>query len=85
MHMSAAKFKATCLKVMDDVGKYGEVIVTKRGKPVAKVVPIPGKEASNRNTKTLFGCLKHLGPVIIKGDIIHYPREKWNAERGRFW
>jgi prevent-host-death family protein len=39
--MRASLFKARCLAVMDDVQATGEpVVVTKRGKPVVKVVPI---------------------------------------------
>ena len=39
--IAAGKFKAQCLKVMNDIQATGEpVIVTKRGKPVVKVVPI---------------------------------------------
>jgi len=39
-HMRASAFKARCLNVMDQVQATGEpVIVTKRGKPVVKVVP----------------------------------------------
>jgi prevent-host-death family protein len=44
--MRAGTFKARCLKVMNEIQATGEpVIVTKRGKPVVKVVPItPGKD-----------------------------------------
>jgi prevent-host-death family protein len=39
--MRASAFKARCLKVMNDVQATSEpVIVTKRGKPVVKVIPI---------------------------------------------
>jgi prevent-host-death family protein len=39
--MRASVFKAQCLAVMDDIQSTGEpVIVTKRGKPVVKVVPV---------------------------------------------
>jgi prevent-host-death family protein len=39
--MRASAFKGRCLAVMDDVQATGEpVIVTKRGKPVVKVIPI---------------------------------------------
>jgi prevent-host-death family protein len=38
--MQASAFKARCLSVMNDVQATGEpVIVTKRGKPVVKVIP----------------------------------------------
>lgn len=39
--ISAAKFKAQCLALLDDVAATGtELVVTKRGKPVARVVPL---------------------------------------------
>ena len=38
--MAASAFKTRCLTVMNDVQATGEpVIVTKRGKPVVKVIP----------------------------------------------
>src|SRR5438552_8907195 len=38
--MGAGEFKAECLAIMDHVSKTGEsVLITKRGKPVAKLVP----------------------------------------------
>ena len=60
--MPAGKFKAQCLSVMDDVRATGEpVIITKRGTPVAKVVPV----ASNQ--EDLFGFMA--GEFKIVGDI----------------
>jgi len=39
--MPAGRFKAECLAVLDEVAATGEtVVVTKRGRPVAQVVPI---------------------------------------------
>ena len=45
--MQASQFKARCLDVMDDIQATGEpVVVTKRGKPVVKVIPIlPEKDS----------------------------------------
>jgi prevent-host-death family protein len=61
-HMPAGKFKARCLSVMDDVNATGEpVIVTKRGTPVAKVVPVTSKK------RDLFGFMA--GEFKIVGDI----------------
>ena len=38
--VAAAEFKATCLELMDRVRETGiEYVVTKHGKPVAKLVP----------------------------------------------
>ena len=43
--MRASAFKARCLKVMDHVKATGEpVVVTKRGAPVVKVIPVESKE-----------------------------------------
>jgi prevent-host-death family protein len=37
----AGRFKAQCLALLDDVATSGEpIVVTKRGKPVARLVPI---------------------------------------------
>lgn len=37
----AARFKAQCLKLLDEVAETGQtIVVTKRGKPVAKVAPV---------------------------------------------
>ena len=60
--MPAGKFKTHCLAVMDAVNATGEpVIITKRGTPVAKVVPV----ASIKDD--LFGFMA--GEFKIVGDI----------------
>jgi prevent-host-death family protein len=72
--MQASVFKARCLKVMERVQKTGEpVIVTKRGKPMVKVLPAEQK----RND--LFGFMK--GRMEIVGDIESpaVPLSAWNA------
>lgn len=44
MQISAVKFKATCLKLIDRVAKTGEpVVITKRGKVLARLVPDRGR------------------------------------------
>jgi prevent-host-death family protein len=41
MTISASQFKARCLALLDQVAEGGgELIVTKRGRPVARVVPV---------------------------------------------
>lgn len=37
--IAAAKFKEQCLAILDNVDAEG-IVITKRGKPVAKLVPI---------------------------------------------
>jgi prevent-host-death family protein len=74
--MAAGKFKAQCLKVMDRVNATREpVIITKKGRPVAKLVPVdPPRE-------DFFGCLA--GIIEIVGDIESpvEPPEVWEALR----
>ncbi|NYF77780.1 type II toxin-antitoxin system Phd/YefM family antitoxin [Granulicella arctica] len=72
--MAAAKFKATCLAVMDEVEKKREpVVITKNGKPVAKLVPIATA------TDPIFGFMR--GKGVIVGDIVTpvAPLEDWDA------
>src|SRR2546428_3184707 len=45
----AGEFKAKCLEAMDEVASTGEpIIVTKRGRPVAQIVPITQRPKSLR-------------------------------------
>ena len=60
--MRASAFKAQCLKVMNDVQATGEpVTVTKRGKPVVKVIPAESEKDD------IFGFMA--GKAKIIGDI----------------
>ena len=75
MKIPAGEFKAKCLKLLDDVRTSGvEIIVTKRGLPVARVVPVQGEPE-----RPLYGYLK--GQVEILGDIRSPIEEIWDAER----
>ena len=59
----AAKFKAGCLKIMDEVRAGREpVLITKKGKPVARLVPV------DEPARDVFGCLA--GELEITGDIV---------------
>ena len=66
----AAQFKAQCLALLDRVGDEG-IIITKRGKPVAKLIPIRAESAE------LIGALR--GRVRVKGNIRSTGLE-WNAQ-----
>lgn len=62
-HISAADFKANCLRLMDEVAlQRRPIIITKRGKPVAKLVPVEEESVD------LFGYMA--GTAKICGDII---------------
>lgn len=68
----ASEFKARCLSLMDEVARTGEeIIITKNGVPVSKLVPFYSKP------KTLFGL--HKGKVSGCGDIISPLEETWEA------
>lgn len=69
--IAAGKFKATCLALLDEVQTGGqEIVVTKYGKPVAKVVPVDPDDLQR------FNALRGSGK--IKGDIISpLGKETW--------
>jgi prevent-host-death family protein len=72
--MRASVFKARCLAVMDDIQATGEpVVVTKRGKPVVKVVPAKTEKSD------LFGFMA--GEFKIVGDIESpvVPLKQWKV------
>ena len=62
--IAAGEFNAKCLKIMDEINKTGKsMIVTKRGVPVMKVVPI--REAKVRGEKDpIFGRLKGIVEIV---------------------
>lgn len=61
--IAAGKFKANCLALMDEVkSKRETVVITKRGKPVAKLVPVAS------NADDIFGFFSGKGSVV--GDIV---------------
>lgn len=74
MEISAAEFKAKCLKLMDEIARTGQpIVITKRGKPVAKLVP-----AEPAPRKPLFGCMA--GTVTYEGDLLAPLDVEWEAE-----
>ncbi len=73
MEMKAGEFKAKCLELMDWVAeKHEEIIITKHGKPVAKLVAL---EETNR--PDAFGYMRGTGVEL--GDIISPIDVKWDA------
>ena len=67
--MKATEFKAKCLRLMDEVSNGGgEIVITKRGVPVARLTPYqqkPAKQAPRKKIpKTLFGVHKDRHPWL---------------------
>ena len=76
--MNASTFKAKCLALLDEVAETGrEVVITKRGKPIARVVPL--------DTRTEDDALARL-----RGSLVECPDDvegfdtgvEWEAGRG---
>jgi prevent-host-death family protein len=64
--LSISRFKATCLAVLDRVRRTGEpVLVTKRGVPLAQVVPPPPPAPPEGGG---FGCMRGTAREI--GDLL---------------
>ena len=64
MEISSVKFRETCFKILDEVHKtHKEVVITKRGKPIAKLVHFDKGE----NKDPLLGALNGLGKTT--GDL----------------
>jgi prevent-host-death family protein len=72
MVIAAAKFKEQCLAILDSLGPDG-IVITKHGKPVAKLIPI------ERSSQHLIGSLK--GKISVRGDILSTGIH-WEAEQG---
>ena len=72
--IGAGEFKAKCLHLLDEVAqRRTPLVITKRGKPVAKLVPIDDKPF------TLFGRMA--GTAQITGDIVSPMDDlEWNAD-----
>jgi prevent-host-death family protein len=68
--INASKFKEQCLSLLDDLSAEG-IVITKRGKPVAKVIPIGSGCAA------LIGSMK--GKLKIKGNLLS-TGVRWDAE-----
>lgn len=71
--IAAGKFKANCLHLLDEVQQTRkEIVITKRGRPVARLVPV-GEDAPS-----IFGRMK--GSVEILGDLVAPIDETWSVD-----
>jgi len=70
--VSASRFKAECLRLLDEVATTGEeIVVTKRGRKVARVAPI-------EEPRTLRGSVTYL---VEDDELIAPLDEPWDSER----
>lgn len=69
--IAAEELQANCMKLLDEVASSGQpLVVTKQGKAVAKLVPMPPKPV-------LFGAMAH--SACYKGDIFSAIEDRWDA------
>lgn len=76
--IAISKFKATCLAVLERVRKTGKpVLVTRRGEPVAQVVP-PPPASSERGSAfgSMAGTATELGDIVVP-----LGEDDWEAAR----
>ncbi|KAA3613003.1 MAG: type II toxin-antitoxin system prevent-host-death family antitoxin [Calditrichaeota bacterium] len=74
MKISASSFKSKCLELLDYVNESSEeIVITKQGKPVAKLVP-----CNSSIEKQLFGFMK--GSVQVNADIVKPIAENWDSD-----
>jgi len=74
--MAAGSFKTKCLAIMDEVqAKHETVVITKHGKPVAKLVPV------NTEADEIYNFLTGRGAVT--GDVVSpaLSRKGWGKLR----
>lgn len=69
--IAAGKFKAECLALLDQVAATGEeLVVTKRGKPVARVVPV-------EEPPSLRGSIR----ILVSEEELLEPLDDWEVDR----
>jgi prevent-host-death family protein len=70
--IAAGQFKAQCLRLLDEVAETGEtIVVTKRGKAVAKLQPI-------EEPPSLKGSVTYL---VDDDELLFSTGEAWDMER----
>lgn len=75
--LPVSKFKATCLAALERVRATGEpLLVTRRGVPIAQVVPPPPPEVR----QTGWGAMR--GTALELGDIVEPLGDDWEAAHG---
>jgi prevent-host-death family protein len=74
MEISATEFKTHCMELLDRVRDHKEeVVITKRGKPVARLLPF-----QEGKPETLLGCLAGTGRTV--GDIVSPLEGLWKLD-----
>jgi prevent-host-death family protein len=76
--LSVSHFKATCLEVLERVRRTGRsVVITKRGKPLAEVVPLSTGTMGGDWLGSLRGSAQIAGDLVAPAGVV----EDWDALR----
>lgn len=71
--IKASAFKARCLRPMDEVAEGGpEIVITKRGRPVSRLV------AYREKPDSLFGIDR--GRIRLVGTVVGPVDDEWEAD-----
>jgi len=69
----AGEFKARCLQIMDDVAEtHDEVIITKYGRPVAKLVPV--EDDFSDSLGAMAGTV-----IYLEEDLVSPDHQAWES------
>ncbi|HTS49525.1 MAG TPA: type II toxin-antitoxin system Phd/YefM family antitoxin [Bryobacteraceae bacterium] len=72
--LSVSEFQAKCLQLLKDVETEGDrIVITKRGRPIAEVVPLKAI------ARPLRGMWKD--SVKILGDVVYFSDNEWESEK----
>lgn len=75
MKIAVSEFKAKCLQLIDQLGQVRDpIVLTKHGKPVAKLVPIDDEPSQSSQ----FGYMA--GTATISDDIVAAVAEPWGSD-----
>jgi prevent-host-death family protein len=75
--ITATQFKARCLRLLDEVAESGEtLVVTKRGRPVARVEPSSPRPDLRGSVKLLVSPEEFVKPLDVEWDAERSPRRR---------
>lgn len=79
-YVAAAEFKANCLRLMDEVARQRRpIIITKRGKPVARLVPVEEQPLDLFRIAAI--SVWEAAHLALRGRIaLHRPLAQWIGE-----
>ena len=73
--IAAGQFKARCLRLLEEVrAKRRRFVITKRGRPIAQVIPLDEELSDTKDAKAFFQ-----GTLLFEKDIVSPLDEPWEV------